>query len=638
MARELEFSLKPLTEMWREAVRFTGVLRRFRTFLAAQRRTLILAVAASVGYTLAILLEPWTMQIIFDGVLLQDPVVIFALDISGWLNGDRMKLLMLGAGAVLVLAAVRGQLYYNQRVLTATSGIDVVMAIRRQLFEHMQSLSLDYHHRARTGDLMMRMTGDIVMLREMVVAALVTIFTQGLVLISILAIMLYLNVRLTLIAAAVCPLLLVILSVFRLRLVAAARKQRKREGQLASAAHEGLDSVHLVQAYTAEKHEAARFKQLNKRSLQSGVRVTRVEAQLNRAVQIALAVGICLFLWLGSQDVIAGRLTPGQLLVFVAYLRGLYRPLRDISKLTQRMAKASACGDRVIEVLDEVPTIQDPPVPKILKRVRGEISLRGVTLQYRRGAAALRGIDLEVNRREHVALVGPTGSGKTSILSLIPRFYDPNEGEVRIDGVDVREIRLRSLRRQISLLPQSAVVTGATIRENIAYGAIGTKRNQPEDEDIRAAARAANADEFILALPKGYDTVVGERGSTLSGGQRQRIAIARALLRRAPILLLDEPTTGLDPISGQAVLEALRTLTRKRTTLVVAHHLSTILQADRIVFLEAGRILEQGSHEDLLRQGDRYAAFFETEWGEMASRRGDLALGPAGDAHVRLPR
>ena len=638
MTRELEFSLKPLTEMWREAVRFTAVLRRFRSYLAAQRRTLILAVAASVGYTLATLLEPWTMQIIFDGVILQAPVVIFGLDVSGWVSGDRMKLLMIGAGAVLVLAAARGQLYYNQRVLTAMAGIDVVMAIRRKLFEHLQSLSLHFHHRSRTGDLMMRMTGDIVMLREMVVAALVTIFTQGLVLISILAIMLYLNVRLTLIAAAVCPLLFLILSVFRLRLVAAARKQRKREGQLASAAHEGLESVHLVQAYTAEKHEAARFKELNKRSLRSGVRVTRVEAQLNRAVQIALAVGICLFLWLGSQDVIAGRLTPGQLLVFVAYLRGLYRPLRDISKLTQRMAKASACGDRVIEVLDEVPRIQDPPRPKVLKRVTGEISLRGVTLHYRPGIATLREVDLHIGRREHVALVGPTGSGKTSILSLIPRFYDPSEGEVLIDGINVREIRVRSLRRQISLLPQNAVVTGATIRENIAYGAIGSKREQPDDEAIHEVARAAHADEFIRALPKGYDTVVGERGATLSGGQRQRIAIARALLRRAPILLLDEPTTGLDPISGHAVLEALRTLTRKRTTLVVAHHLSTILQTDRIVFLEAGRIVEEGSHDDLLRRGDRYAAFFETEWGEMASRIEPATLGPAGDGHVSLPR
>jgi ATP-binding cassette, subfamily B, bacterial len=633
MARALVFSLKPLTEMGREAARFTAVLRRFRGYLRAQRRTLILAVAASIGYTLATLLEPWTMQVIFDGVILQQPVVIFGLDLGALVSGDRMKLLTIGAGAVLLLAAVRGQLYYNQRVLTATSGIDVVMAIRRQLFEHLQALSLDFHHGSRTGDLMMRMTGDIVMLREMVVAALVTLFTQGLVLISILAIMLHMNVRLTLIALAVCPLLFLILSLFRLRLVAAAQKQRKREGRLASSAHEALESVQLVQAYTAERYEAARFKQLNQRSMRSGVRVTRVEAQLNRAVQVALAVGLCLFLWLGTQDVIAGRLSPGQLLVFVAYLRGLYRPLRDISKLTQRMAKASACGDRVIEILDTVPTIQEPAHPTILKRVRGEIELRNVTLRYRQGVAALREVTLCVGRRELVALVGPTGAGKTSVLSLIPRFYDPQAGQVLIDGRDVREIRIRSLRRQISLLPQQAVVTGVTVGENIAYGALGSKRGAGP-EQIRQAAQAAHAHDFIAALPKGYDTVVGERGATLSGGQRQRIAIARAFLRQAPILLLDEPTTGLDPISGQAVIEALKTLTRKRTTLVVAHQLSTILQAHRIVFLEDGCVREQGTHADLIRAGGGYAAFFETEWGEMASCLSTSRGGGTPEQHV----
>ncbi len=622
MAWVLRASLAPLTSTWREAARFFGVLRRFRVYLRAQRTPLILAVLASLGYTLATLLEPWTLQVIFDGVLLDRTVILLGIDLRALAGNSSSVLLISAAVAVLLLAAARGQLYYNQNVLTATSGIDVVMAIRRQLFEHLQGLSLNFHHRSRTGDLLMRMTGDIVMLREMVVAALVTLFTQGLVLVGILSIMLSLNARLTLVAVAVGPALFLILSIFRLRLNEAARRQRKQEGRLAATAHEALESVQLAQAYTAERHEAERFKQLNRRSLRSGVRVTRIEAKLNRAIQIALAAGICLFLWLGSQDVLEGRLSPGQLLVFLAYLRGLYRPLRQISKLVQRMAKASACGDRVLEVLDEVPAIKDPPHPHVLRRVRGEITLRNVTFAYRAGAPILRNIDLQVSRREMVALVGPTGVGKTSILALIPRFYDPQEGEVLIDGQGVDTVRLRSLRRQISLLPQNAMVTGVSIRENIAYGALGRKGGPPSDDEIIAAARNARAHEFVEELPDGYRTVVGERGSTLSGGQRQRIAIARALLRRAPILLLDEPTTGLDPIASQAVLDALRELTRKRTTLVVAHHLSTVLQADRIVFLDGGRIVEQGTHEELLKRGDHYAAFHAAVWGSLA--------GPAG--------
>jgi len=615
----LKASLAHLSAMWREAARFMATLHRFREHLEAQRWPMLLAVSASVGFTAVTLLEPWTLQIVFDGVLLDRPLRILGWDLTAAASHRRELLLGGTAAAVLLLAILRGQLYYAQNVLTATSGIDVVMAIRRQLFAHLQALSLDFHHRSKAGDLLMRMTGDIVMLREMVVAALITLLTQGLVLAGILCVMITINLRLTLVTALVAPALFLVLSIFRIQLSEAARRQRRREGRLASAVHEVLGAIQLVQANTAEKFESHRFKEMNKRSLRSGVRLTRIEAKLNRSVQIALAGGLCLILWLGSRDVLSGRLSPGQLLVFLAYLRGLYKPLRQVSKLVQRMAKASACGDRVLEVLDLVPRIEDPPHPTVLRRVRGVISFRGVTFSYETAEEpTLRGVDLDVGRREMVALVGPTGAGKTTILSLIPRFYDPREGVITIDGIDIRTVRLRSLRRQISLLTQEAVVMGASIYENIAYGALGGKNGWPPEAEIEAAARGAGAHDFVRELPKGYQTIVGERGVTLSGGQRQRIAIARAILRRAPILLLDEPTTGLDPVSGRDVMATLRQLVRKQTTVVVAHHLNTVLQADRILFLEGGTIREQGSHRDLLRRGDRYAEFFETEWGGLA--------------------
>lgn len=621
MRWRLKASLGPLVTTTRDAMRFVAILRRFREHLRPQMRPMILAVLASLGFTLVMLLEPWPLQIVFDGVLLGRDVHFLGIDMLALAHHDVFVLLAGASLAVLLLAVLRGQLYYVQNVLAAIAGLDVVMAIRRQLFHHLQMLSMNFHHRARSGDLLMRLTGDIVMLREMVVAALITLLTQGLVILGILVIMARLNLRLTLVAALVAPLLFVILASFRLRLIAAAGRQRKHEGRLASAAHEVLASMHLVQAYTAERHEDERFKKMNRRSASSGARVTRIEAQLNRAVQIALAAGICGTLWMGTHDVLAERLSPGELLVFLSYLRGLFRPLRQASKLTQRMAKAAACGDRVVEVLDLVPDIRDPENPIVLRDVKGHVALRDVTFAYRDHQPALRNVTLEVAPGEMVALVGPTGAGKTTVLSLLARFFDPQSGEVLLDGVPVQMVRLKSLRRQISLLPQETVIMGATIRENIAYGAIGRKATHKiEQRAIERAARKARALEFITAMPAGFDSVVGERGATLSGGQRQRIAIARAILRKAPVLLLDEPTTGLDPVSGKAVLKALETLTKNRTTIVVAHNLATILRADRIAFLKNGRLLAQGTHAALFSECPDYAAFFMAEWG--AVRRG----------------
>ena len=617
MRISLESSVTPLTETLRESVRFARLVRRFREYLRPQLRQILLATLASVAYTGATLLEPWPLQIIFDGVLLGDPVSFLGFDLTPLASRQPLVLLGAASAAVLLLAAARGQFYFEQNVRTATAGQDVVMAIRRKLFRHLQALPLSFHRTSRTGDLLMRLTGDIVMLREMVVAALITLLTQGLVVAGILVVMGTLNLRLTLVGLLVIPLLFVVLSVFRLRLVAAADRQRKREGRLASTMHEVLGAIEIVQANTAERYEDERFKTMNKRSLRAGVRLTRLEGQMNRAVQVSVALGVCITLWWGSQDVLAGRLSPGQLLVFLAYLRGLYRPLRQVAKLTQRMAKASACTDRVIEILDTVPTIIDGVDPVVLRDVQGRIAFQDVTFEYRASESVLQAINLEIAPGEMVALVGPTGAGKSSLLALIPRFFDPQQGAVLLDDVPVRRIRLRSLRRQISYLPQDAVVMGVTVAENIAYGALGRKGPPPEPDEIETMARAAHAHEFIERLPRGYDTVVGERGATLSGGQRQRIAIARALLRKSAIVLLDEPMTGLDPVSEGLVLKAIENLTRSRTTIMVAHRMSTVLRADRIVFLKAGRIVEVGHHRDLLEHGGLYAEFYRREWGDL---------------------
>ena len=592
--------------------RFLTAVARLRPYLKPHIPRLLLAATAAIGYAIVTTLEPWPIQFLFDGVLLGRKVHFLGLRLKE-VHGDPIMLLLGSAAAILVLAGLRGQLYYWQNVWTATAGQDVVLSLRRELFGHLQTLSLRYHRREKLGDILMRLTGDIVMLRDMVVSALLSALSHTLVVVGVLAVMFWINWRLTLVAASIAPLLFIVLSVFRVRLMEAAALQRKREGQLVSSAHEVLQAIHVVQANTAEAHEEDRFRVMNSRSLNAGIRSTRIEAELHRTVQVTIAVGVGATLGFGALEVLHGTLSPGQLLVFAAYVRGLYGPLRQVSKVVQRTAKASACADRVLEVLEEKPDIESPPGAPALEKVRGAISFNDVTFCYVPGHPVLGGIRLDIAPRTTVAVVGPTGSGKTTLLNLVPRFYDPTAGQVTIDGVSVSEVDLRSLRRQISYLTQEIVVMGLTVRENIAYGAVGGTNGHPTPEAIESAARAAHAHEFILRLPRGYDTVLGERGTNLSGGQRQRIAIARAFIRDARILLFDEPMTGLDPLAEKAVQKAFLNLSHGRTTIVVAHHLSTILHADRILFLKNGCIIEQGSHEQLLDRAGAYAEFYRTQ-------------------------
>jgi len=609
--------LRSLQKAANDSRRFLKTVSRLRPYLKPHIPRLLLACVAAIGYAIVTTLEPWPLQFLFDGVLLGRKVHFLGHTLKG-VHGDPFALLVGSVAAVLILAGLRGQLYYWQNVWTATAGQDVVLSLRRELFHHLQSLSLRYHRRERLGDILMRLTGDIVMLRDMVVSALLSMLSHTLVVVGVLGVMLWINWRLTLVAAAIAPVLFIILSVFRVRLMEAAAMQRRREGQLVSSAHEVLQAIHVVQANTAEAHEEERFRAMNARSLRAGIRSTRIEAQLHRTIQITIAAGVGATLGLGALEVLTGKLSPGQLLVFAAYVRGLYAPLRQVSKVVQRTAKASACADRVLEVLEEKPDIESPAGAPQLEDVRGAIAFHDVTFGYVPGSPVLRSIRLEIAPKTTVAVVGPTGSGKTTLLNLVPRFYDPLSGKVCIDGMPVDEVNLSSLRSQISYLTQEIVVMGLSVGENIAYGAVG-KGAQPTPEQIENAARQARAHEFIVRLPHGYDTVLGERGTSLSGGQRQRIAIARAFIRDARILLFDEPMTGLDPLAEQAVQRAFVNLSRGRTTIVVAHHLSTILHADRILFLQNGRIIEQGSHEQLLVRAGAYAEFYRTQWAVSAS-------------------
>lgn len=588
------------------------VVVRFRAELMHHWPTLVLALLAAIGYTLVRLAEPWPIKFILDNVLVDKPLVTPFAPLNSWLGSDRMRILQLAVASVLVLAVIKGVFYYAQSVLTARVGQEVVTTIREKLFAHVQRLSLRFHNDASTGDLLTRFTGDINNLRQLLAASLLSLLSESIILAGFVTIMFVMNWRLALLAVVTMPVIFGLLVVYSGQIRSAATKQRRREGELASRLHESLTNIQIVQVFTGERAEEERLAKVNKRSLKAGLRATRLEGQLNRWVEIAVALGMALTLWVGSQQVIAGRLTPGELIVFVTYMQSFYRPLRRLSRVAERASKTSSCVERITEVLDEVPDIQDGSVDA--GRLRGEVAFHDVSFAYRDGSLTLRHIDLTVAPNQTIALVGPSGAGKSTIVSLLPRLYDPAGGRITIDGQDIRAFTLRSLRENISIVPQDGALFAGTIRENIAYG-----NPDATDDEIRAAAEAAYLDEFIASLPDGYATQISERGTSLSGGQRQRLAIARAIVKDAPIVILDEPTTGLDAASEQWVTRAMEHLLEDRTALIIAHRLDTVRRANEILVLEDGEIVDRGTHDDLLTRPGRYQELYRMQSGLPAS-------------------
>jgi ATP-binding cassette subfamily B protein len=581
---------------------FLRILRRFWPQIRHQLALLGVALVALLAEIGLRLLEPWPLKFVIDRVAASDA----QSGVIGipWLNAlDPAAMLVSIALAVVVIAGLRACAAYLSTVSMALAGNRILTEVRILLYQHLLRLSLSFHTRARSGDLITRLTGDVGRLQEVAVTAVLPLLIHSLTLLGMLVLMFLLNWRLALLALAAFPLLS--LSMLRLsgRIQGVAREQRRREGVLAASAAEALGAIMVVKAFSLEHTLEEAFGNQSRKSFKEGIRGKRLSARLERTVDVLIAAGTALVLWYGGWLALGGFLTPGDLLVFLSYLKGAFRPTRDLAKYSGRVAKATAAGERVLDLLDATPDIRDRPDARSAPVFRGEVHFQAVTFAYEPGRVVLDGVSFCACPGQRIALVGPSGSGKSTLVSLLLRLYDPLAGCITIDGWDLRKVTLHSLRSQASVVLQESVLFATSVRDNIAYGRPGATT-----AEIEVAARLANAHDFIVTLPQGYDTLLGERGATLSGGQRQRIAIARAAVRRAPLVILDEPATGLDSENARIVRDALNRLVQGCTTFLIAHDLRSAQDADLILYLERGRVLERGTHNQLLAMNGRYAA------------------------------
>ncbi|HVN64326.1 MAG TPA: ABC transporter ATP-binding protein [Candidatus Binataceae bacterium] len=564
-------------------------IRRMRPHLGR----LVLAIGGVMLASVAEVLKPWPLKVVIDNVLRGQPIS------SRWIPPMPPAKLLFGACLGLVaIYAVLGILNVATNYMTISIGQRMVNDLRARLFDHLQRLSLSFHRRREIGDLMVRIAYDTYSIQTIGMNGFFPIVSAIVLLGGMFAVMIRMDAEMTIVALAVIPLLFALIASVSSRIDRIAGISRIKESRLYTVAHSALAAIHVVQAFTREGESYREFVESSSESLNATLRLYTLQTTYAGAVSVTIAAGTALVIYIGARHVMAGMLTIGELIVFTTYLASLYAPLNQISQTFGQIEGAKAGLRRCLELLEIDPEIKDRPGAVAIGRVRGEIGFDRVTFGYEPGRPVLKEISFTARAGETIAIVGPSGAGKTTMASLVARFYDPESGAVRIDGTDIKAVTLDSLRRNIAMVLQPPLVLGATIRDNIAFG-----RPDVTDADIMRAAEEAQLGPVLARLPNGIGELVGQGGHSLSEGEAQRVTIARALLKDAPILIMDEPTSALDTETEALVMAAVREAMRGRTTIAIAHRLSTIRSADRIIVLRDGAIVEQGNYDQLIAEG-----------------------------------
>ena len=565
---------------------------------------------AAVGLeALADLLQPWPLKIVLDLVGEKKMPDWLAAWIGSAFGTDRFAGLTFVAIAVVGIAVMGAVASYIESLSMTTVGQWVTHDLRSTLYHHIQRLSLSYHDRSQTGDLISRVTSDIDTIQGFITSTLTDTILDILTLATILTVMTVIDWRFTLIALSVAPFLFIFVYKYSHRIKKASRAVRKKESEIVSKTQEVFSSIRVVKAFAREKYEKRRFKEVSLETVELALKARALKAGLSPGIKVMTAFGTALMMWYGGRMVLDQRLAASTLVVFLFYLGKLYAPIRGLSRLPDTFSKPAIAFERIQEVMDVEIKNPNREKPHKAPEFQGRIEFENVSFGYTRDRLILKNVSLTIEPGQIAAFVGPTGAGKTTVISLIPRFYEVTEGTIRIDGEDVRTFKLKSLRRQLGFVLQETLLFRAPIWQNIAYG-----RPTATREEIIEAAKLANAADFIEEMPDGYDTMVGERGVTISGGQRQRIGIARAVIRGAPILILDEPTSGLDTVSEAIVFDALHRLMTGKTCIVITHRLATIRKANIIFVMKDGQIVQRGMHEELLARDGLYRDLYETQF------------------------
>jgi len=595
------------------AERSTRKRRRLRIgkLLKPHSGALVVGLFAVAGEAAANLLGPWPLKVVLDDVLRsKESHASIVHWVQRFIGTDKLAMLKFACLAVLLIALLDAVSSYLEKYLTTSVGQWIAHDLRQMVYAHIQKLSLAFYDQERTGDLISRVTSDIDSVQSFITQGLLSILINVITLLGMVGVMFYLDWRFTLIALSVAPALFAVVYSYTRRIKKASRDVRKKESEITSVVEEVLSSIRVVKAFAREDYEVQRLAEESLEGVELALRARSLKAKLTPIVDLIVAVGTCLVLWFGAKLVLDGNLSAGSLVVFILYLGKMYKPMQELSKMTDTYSKAAVGYERIQELLEAERQVKDARRAIAAPHFKGKIEFDHVSFSYKPESPILEDISFTIKPGEVAALVGPTGAGKTSIISLIARFYDPVTGQVKIDNVDIRRYRQKSLREQISFVLQETLLFHAPVWQNIAYG-----KPQASRGEIIRAAELANAAEFIDKLPEGYDTILGERGMTLSGGQRQRVAIARAVIRDTPILILDEPTSGLDAASEKLVFDALDRLIQKKTAIVIAHRLSTIRRADMIFVVQDGRIVERGKHAELVEQSEVYSTLYNLQFG-----------------------